>query len=195
MMSTLARRTAFVGALLLLVHMAATIVGTALRIVEGDSPWWRLVSASCYLAAYLAFAAAFWDKGRILSIIFSVLMILGVGVDVISVIIQRIETGQQGSAHLNVHWDYLIPTAFLVFSLLLFKGKVFLKIIGAFYLLGSAAWLGTVVLEDVGQLATYLRFFTELVGMNGTIALIIWGIFQFLNAERPAKSAEQAAAV
>lgn len=70
--------------------------------------------------------------------------------------------------------EALIPVAFLIFGTILLRSQGVLRVIGIGYLCGGLSWFlasigifGTVATTNAG-------FIAEFLGMNATIALIVW---------------------
>lgn len=166
------RRLAFSGAWLLIAH----VVITGLTVIPAiqNSAYLGMVhslSAICYLSGYVCFALTFFSRARISAAIFALLMVLGI---VGGVLLDFLRFGHMEETAI----DYALPISFIVLTVVLFLQRGIVRWISVFYGIGAVAWILSTLFANNPLLSTNASFVAEFLGMNATIALIVWGVFQ-----------------
>lgn len=189
MLTDLERRWVRLGAIFLLIHIAIT-VGTVVEwAAQTNIHALHLLSATMYLLGYVTIARAFFRSAPVSCVLFGLVLAAG--------IIDAVFIATLTSRHIFGSFsEALIPVAFLIFGTILLRSQGVLRVIGIGYLCGGLSWFlasigifGTVATTNAG-------FIAEFLGMNATIALIVWAFYPARKAERvSAESAVASAAV
>lgn len=189
MLTDLERRWVRLGAILLLMHIAIT-VGTVVEwAAQTNIEALHLVSAAMYLLGYLTIAGAFYRFAPVSSALFGLVLAAGI---IDAVFIANL-TSRQIFGSLS---EAFIPAAFLIFGTILLRGHGVVRVIGIGYMCGGLSWFLVAIGIFGTRMATNAGFIAEFLGMNATIALIVWAFYPVRKAESmPLESAVASAGV